>query len=211
MKYIATGIFTALFSMSNAGAAIINGDFEAANTGFTSEYSFATTNTTEGEYTVRPDPQNWNPSFSAIPDHTSGTGNMLVVNGAPTSDKVVWEQTITVDAGTDYAFSAWVSTAVAGGPADLIMVVNGVTLGSSFLAPADPGSWDNMVRSWNSGSDTTATLQLFDINVSVFPNDFYIDDISFNKVSAVPVPAAIWLMGSGLVALFSFQKRKRQA
>ncbi len=75
-------IFCLLVSQAY-GAIIINGDFEAGNSGFTSQYTYAPgSNTTEGEYTVRADPQNWNGAFAATPDHTSGSGNMLVVNGA---------------------------------------------------------------------------------------------------------------------------------
>ena len=63
---------------------ILNGDFEAGNSLFTSGYAYTPVfNTTEGQYTVRRDPQNWNGAFFAMPDHTFGgppqLGNMLVV------------------------------------------------------------------------------------------------------------------------------------
>jgi hypothetical protein len=77
-------VLVIFFSCENAkGSLITNGDFEARNSGFTSQYTFAPGgNSTEGEYTVRADPQHWNGAFNATPDHTAGTGNMLVVNGA---------------------------------------------------------------------------------------------------------------------------------
>ncbi len=34
-------------------------------------------------------------------------------------------------------------------------------------------------------------------------------DIGYDQVSAVPVPAAIWLMGSGLMAMFGFSRRHK--
>ena len=36
-------------------------------------------------------------------------------------------------------------------------------------------------------------------------------DIGYSKVAPVPVPAAVWLMGSGLVALFGMARRRRMA
>jgi hypothetical protein len=171
---------------------VLNGDFESGNTAFTSQYTFAPgSNTTQGEYTVRSDPQNWNIAFAATPDHTSGAGNMLVVNGATSGDLFLWRQSVSVTTSTSYDFSAWVSTAVSGGPAVLTVEVNGIQLGSSFTAPDDPGSWSNWTVDWNSSSATTADIRIFNSNLSTFPNDFYVDDISF--AVAVPEPSAFAL------------------
>ena len=41
-----------------------------------------------------------------------------------------------------------------------------------------------------------------------FGNTFLVDDITLNSVSAVPVPAAAWLFGSGLLALAGISRRK---
>lgn len=200
----------AIVANSSAMAALVNGDFESGNTGFGSQYSFAVSNTTEGEYTVRSDPQNWNGAFNAMPDHTSGSGNMMVINGSTLSNLFVWEQTVSVNANTLYDFSAWVSTAVAGGPAELILKINDVTLGTSFLASSSVGTWDNWTQSWQSGGTTTAKLSIFDINTSRFPNDFYLDDISFD-VSPIPVPAAVWLFATALLGLIGYGKHRKAA
>ncbi len=39
-------------------------------------------------------------------------------------------------------------------------------------------------------------------------NGFSLDDVTFGSVSAVPVPAAVWLFGSGLLGLIGIAKRK---
>ena len=201
----------AFFAMYLAPAAhaglVTNGDFEAGNTGFTSEYSFAPgSNTTEGEYTVRSDPQNWNTAFAATPDHTSGTGNVLVVNGATSGNPFLWQQSVTVSPSTPYTFSAWISTAVAGGPADLTVQVNGTQLGSSFTAPAATGTWDNWLETWNSGASTLADIRIFNTDLSTFPNDFYVDDISF----FVPEPSTLILAILALLSRLAHGHRRRR-
>ena len=196
---------------------VLNGDFEAGNTGFTSGYAYSPGfNNTEGQYTVRTDPQNWNGAFFAMPDHTFGgpsqLGNMLVVNGATSGSPSVWQQVVSVTANTDYDFSMWVSTAVAGGPASLVASINGVDLGASFTAPASPGSWIQLLRSWNSGASTTADIKIVNGNLSVFPNDFYIDDISFESqgAAAVPEPSSLMMFAFLAITVAVHQVRRQR-
>lgn len=40
---------------------------------------------------------------------------------------------------------------------------------------------------------------------------FYVHSLDYSKVSAVPVPAAAWLMGSGLLGLAGLARRRRSA
>lgn len=39
----------------------------------------------------------------------------------------------------------------------------------------------------------------------------YLKDIGYTQIAAVPVPAAVWLMGSGLMALFGITRRRKLA
>jgi hypothetical protein len=41
-----------------------------------------------------------------------------------------------------------------------------------------------------------------------FGNVFLVDNLSLNGVSTVPVPAAVWLFGSGLIGLIGLARRK---
>lgn len=203
-------IIAAISSTSVDADVIVNGDFEAGNTGFTSQYTFAAgVNRTEGEYTVAANPQSWNGAFNNMPDHTSGTGNMLIVNGATSGSPFLWRQTVAVSSGTVYDFSSWVSTAVGGGPAVLNIQVNGIQVGGQFTAPSNPGTWENWTTTWNSGVATTADIQILNSNLSRFPNDFYIDDISFTaSTAAVPEPSAFALIALGTVSCL-YRRRKR--
>jgi gliding motility-associated-like protein len=104
---------------------------------------------------------------------------MLVVNGAQVVDQSVWCQTVTVTPNTDYAFSAWLASAVSGNPAELVFTINGVTIGDPLLAPWGTGQWLNFYSVWNSGSSTTATICISNQNTFDSGNDFALDDISF--------------------------------
>jgi hypothetical protein len=160
-----------------------NADFEAGNVGFASdyEYQFDTPNWGEGQYTVRNDPQNWNGAFVNYGDHTTVTGTMLIVNGATSGSPAVWRETISITPHTSYRFQAWTGTAVSGGPANLLLKVDGVQIGSSFVLPDDPGTWVRWEQSWTSSATATATFEIINANTSRFPNDFYLDDIGLFK------------------------------
>ncbi len=188
-------------------AAIINGTFELGNVGFTSEYAYAPEhNTTEGEYTVSADPKAWNGKFADMPDHTTGFGKMLVVNGATQGNLYLWRQEVTVEPFTTYLFSAWVASAVADGPADLSLQINGATVGPSFTAPDETGTWDLWGRSWDAGAATVADIRIYNTDLSWYPNDFYIDDIFF-----VPEPAACSILALGALAVGVRRRSRRPA
>jgi len=87
---------------------ITNGDFEAGNTGFTTEYTYLDPSNTgpwtlgpEYMYTVSTDPNLYHSAWSSFGDHTSGSGNMMIVNGtwedtSPGYNAVVWAQEVTL-------------------------------------------------------------------------------------------------------------------
>lgn len=177
---------------------ITNGDFEAGNTGFSSDYIFTNSNSAEGQYTVSSMPSSFNGAFFNIADHTSGTGKYLVVNGATSGSPKLWRQTVAVTPGLDYTFAGFYSTAVGGGPANLQLLINGQNVGSDFTLPNNVGNWIGQTQTWNSGTATSATLELLNTNLSFFPNDFYVDDLSF---APVPEPASLAVLSAALVAL----------
>ena len=134
---------------------IFNGDFESGNTGFYSDYTYNPGNLVpEGVYDILPNPQTAHPSFAPCTDHTSGGGNMMAVNGAGTPNQNVWCQTVNVDPGTLYAFSAWVTTLVPASPALLQFSINGDIIGPIFSAPSSTCNWVNFYTTWNSGGNT---------------------------------------------------------
>jgi gliding motility-associated-like protein len=161
---------------------LTNGNFNAGNTGFASDYSFAANNTTEGEYFVGSSPQGWNPALSTCTDHTSGGGNMLLVNGSPTADVRVWSQTVTVSPNTNYAFSSWIQALYPPNPAQLSFSINGSDIGNPITASLPTCTWKQFYTTWNSGSNTSALISIVNKNTIVLGNDFALDDISFAPV-----------------------------
>jgi hypothetical protein len=45
---------------------------------------------------------------------------------------------------------------------------------------------------------------------TLFDSSLYVDNIASGPVSAVPLPAAVWLFGSGLVGLLGFNRKRAQ-
>jgi gliding motility-associated-like protein len=164
---------------------VINGNFESGNTGFSSACVYDPVNVTEGEYFVGTSPHNWNANAPVdCGDHTSGSGNMMIVNGAQTPDVNVWATSqISVQPNTNYAFSAWTQSISPYNPATLQFSINGLKSGNSINANANTCIWNQFYTIWNSGSNTTATISLVNENTFFLGNDFALDDISFAPVT----------------------------
>lgn len=172
------------FTAKTTGVNLVaNGDFSGGNTGFTSGYVYADPNTTEGQYTVGTNPSNWNGATSGCGDHTTGSGNMLIVNGAPVAGVNVWtSQTMAVSPGTNYAFSVWVTSIYPVNAAILQFSINGTPLGSPISPSTNTCTWSQFYTTWNSGNSTSATISLVNNNTIREGNDFALDDISFAPV-----------------------------
>jgi gliding motility-associated-like protein len=161
---------------------ITNGDFNGGNTGFTSEYHYANPNVTEGEYFVGTNPTAWNSSLSSCKDHTSASGNMMLVNGSPVPNVNVWKQTVSVTPNTNYAFSLWIQALWPPNPAQLEFSINGKDIGTPITASLPTCTLTQFYTTWNSGNSTTATISIVNKNTEIQGNDFALDDISFAPV-----------------------------
>src|SRR5690606_31992619 len=100
---VATPTATTTYTVTSQSAnnLIVNPDFELGNVGFTSEYTHYTTQTIARQsYSVSNNPINHDPFFTTCPDHTTTTGNMLIVDGSDAANGATysfWEQTIPVN------------------------------------------------------------------------------------------------------------------
>jgi hypothetical protein len=185
-KYSTIAASQATAAASTSANLVTNGDFESGNTGFTTGYTYGNV-FGPGAYWVG---KNAVQAPGAYPDwynggdHTTGTGNMLVVNGANSATTRVWEEVVPVTPNTAYTFSYW------GAGVDhesqslpqLQLQINGSSVGSNDIpknSPDNGGKWENFTLTWNSGSSTSADLALFDLNTETTWNDFALDDISF--------------------------------
>jgi hypothetical protein len=169
---------------------IANGDFSLGNTIFSSSYVYGTGGTwgllsSEAQYAISTNPQLTHTNFASFGDHTTGSGNMMVVNGASVANVNIWCQTIPVTPNTDYDFSAWGATCVASNPAILQFSINGVLIGTPLALPISTGVWTPFHAVWNSGSNTSITICITDQATAFSGNDFAIDDISFRQICYV--------------------------
>ncbi|MBS1581018.1 MAG: gliding motility-associated C-terminal domain-containing protein [Bacteroidetes bacterium] len=164
--------------------AVVNGDFSEGAAGFTSDYVPGTGGTwgllsAEGTYAVTTNAQNVHNNFSPCNDH-SGSGNMLVVNGAATAGATIWCQTVPVTPNTDYAFSTWLSSVTPSNPAVLQFTIDGVLLGTPFTASGTTCDWQEFHVTWNSGASTSVQLCITNQNTAEDGNDFALDEITLS-------------------------------
>ncbi|MBC7781446.1 MAG: hypothetical protein H7125_15225 [Proteobacteria bacterium] len=227
LKQALNGAFCAAVLSATAPALanlVTNGNFSAGNTGFGSDYGFSPAgNGTEGQYTVRTNPSPWNSNFVSALDHTNDAARLMFVgNGSPTLGERVWFTLapIAVTPGTDYFFEAFVMNVCClpsytgdNSPSILGFYANGVLIGTRTTSLANVGLWEGLSTNWNSGAATSVSLELKNANIARGGNDFAVDDIflgTTSTVATIPVPAALPLLASGLVA-FGFIARRRKS
>lgn len=160
---------------------IVNGDFSSGNTGFTSNYTYNSNLWAEATYYVGANPQTYHPNFAICGDHTTGNGNMMIINGAGVGNVNIWKQTVTVTPNTDYMFSCWLASVTPTNPAQLQFFVNGVQIGAVFQATSINCNWNMFYNLWNSGANTTAVISIVNQNTVLSGNDYAIDDLYFAK------------------------------
>lgn len=167
-------------------------NFNSNSPNFSSGYTYKTPNggntlVVEGTYTVGTDPKVVHSGFTSFPDHTNnsaGTRNMMIVNGAPDKNTIIWtEKNLVVQANTQYIFSVWctsASDASIANPAQLLFSINNVLQNQSPITPTSTiGQWINFTVIWDSKTATKATISIVNQNIVQSGNDFALDDIVF--------------------------------
>lgn len=190
--------FVLLLSIGVAQAQnlVVNGDFEAGNIGFTSEFVYSPGDISDGHtYDVVADPFLSHYMAVSFYDHTSGdaSGLMLAVNGRYESSQpnIVWEQTVSVVSNRLYNLSFWTSEWY-NGPAQLAVAVNGQAVSEPFEASTVTGEWQEFTGQWSSNDSLTATITIRSNTVIVTGNDFVIDDIIFSADLTVAADELSW-------------------
>lgn len=119
-------------------------------------------------------------------DHTTGlsSGHYLYLDPRnATGSTYQIRQTIKVTPGTTYNFSTWATSMLTSGhsssPATIRLVVNGTTVSTPLVVSGTTTNWVQLSGSWNSGSNTSATVDIVAINPNIGGHDFAIDDIFF--------------------------------
>jgi gliding motility-associated-like protein len=167
---------------------VVNGDFSSGNSGFTSNYTYCNTNNCltpfiKDGYSIGPNPNFYHVAYQGV-DHTTGSGNLMVVNGS-NSGYNVWSQTINVSPSQNYSFSLWACSVFSVNTAQLEFFINNVSIGT-MNANNNTKIWDEFSYIWNSGASSSAVISARSvINIPGYSqngNDFGLDDISFRKV-----------------------------
>lgn len=179
---------------------LINGDFSLGNFGFSSQYTFTTDLGPETTYVVGANPHDYHPGAWPMTDHTTGSGLMLIANGATIPGLSVWEETISVSAGQTYGFSGWAASwgnngvGIDPSPAQLWVSINGSQVGSDWNLPAVDAEWMFFSGTWRASASGTAVIDIFDRNTDYYGNDFVLDDLSLQ----VPEPsvASFWMVAA---------------
>ncbi len=162
---------------------VVNGDFENGDTGFTTDYSTGAANV--GNYLISDTPQDYFHLFTDCGDHTTGMGNMMIVDGSNIPDQNIWCQIVTISANTDYYFSLWATMVGGTSPPDLFFTANGNSIGDTSTIPLDNCLWTEISTIWNSGTETSVEFCIINNNISPFGNDFAIDDILLSAICEV--------------------------
>lgn len=160
---------------------IRNGDFSSGNQFFGSEFQYATTNTSNGQYFVGTSSSGWNNQMNNCADKSSGSGNMLMIQGSTEKEKVIWTQMIGVTPNTNYSFSAWIQALSSRNNLHIALTIDGHTI-DILDATLNPCKWEKMNGNWNSGNKTQIFLAVINRNSQMQVSDFALDDISFSPV-----------------------------
>lgn len=181
----ASGIYTVTATVAGPDL-VINGDFAAGNTGFTSGMNYST-NYSPGNYYVG---AMWFSNlFPGLTDHTPTTDNMFMHIDGASPAAILWEEAnLPVQPNTNYTFEFWASRADQVQPIFDIYFVGNVT---GIINPATLNGipytgtwmWDPYgVATWNSGANTSVTLRVINLQTNGFGNDFGLDDFSFRTL-----------------------------
>ncbi len=181
---IAVCFIVVFVSNLHASNLILNGDFSAGNTGFSTGYSLGLSHTS-GTYGIFTAGVNTG-FFGIVPnDHTTDDGEMFLANGA-NSNTLIWGQDVAVQQDTVYNFSMWAMTLAmgnGGNNSDLEVMINGLPIGPILGTPFQNRSpWINFTAIWDSGSSTIAQIRIFESSLESSGNDFGLDDISLSAI-----------------------------
>ena len=204
---------------------VANGDFSLGNVDFVTDYLYSpSTGWPAGVYSIEAQGNPWNGYFVPTGDHTSGSGNMLVVNGIDAGvPNTVWQTTVSgLTQQTDYYFEAYLmnlccTVLTLRGP-ELSFYANDLRVGIGNTDTS--GVWTSVSTIWNSGGSDSVTLALRNDIALYDGNDFAADDIYFGAESKLGLesqaavaaePASLVLLGTGgLLAAVRRRRARRQ-
>lgn len=164
---------------------ITNGNFSlGANGSFTSGFAFASGATSPGTWGISTDPVLKDNDFATLKDHTTGTGNMMIIDVDGTIGRAAYQTSINgIVSNTTYFFSAWfvnINRNFTNTP-QLRFSVNGVQIGNIVTVSNTSRNWQQFFIAWNSGSfnGNGLVLRIDNMRNTATGNDLALDDIVF--------------------------------
>jgi outer membrane protein OmpA-like peptidoglycan-associated protein len=174
---------------------IVNGNFEDGNKYFYSGLEFSSQAVVPGNYTVTNNASSHNSAFYPIKDHTSGSGNYLIIDASTEENIKNWCSKVKVDPKSEYQFSLYASNLNVDFryPATIKLMVNGEEAGHSVTLPDSHHEWTKYTWRWFSGNTKdTVDFCIEDSETTSNGNDYGIDDIVLTKISQeVVIPKEI--------------------
>lgn len=183
---------------------IPNGNFEAGNIGFTSDFTFSNDALNRGSYGITRYASRLGEDYQnpVEGDHTSGYGYYMVVDADDQSNKKTWCSSIKVEANTIYTFSVWFCNlyikqankssfafngVAKGNDPRIKLTINDKQVGKTEADIFHYYHWIKASGTWYSGPlDRTVDICIENLNFSGSGNDLAIDDIGFYYVKTMP-------------------------
>ena len=171
---------------------IVNGDFSAGNTGFTSDL-ISLNSCSAGTYLVTSNANQKCNLFYTLYDFPNRNGNFLVIDGDGFQPKDVWKETVSVTAGKTYLFSFWVTPSISNNfwRANLELIIDGTSQliinGQNLQYP-----WNNFPVFWQSNTTGNIQIVIRQTNFGFAGYDCGIDKIEFKE--CIPDPLVTWTM-----------------
>ncbi|MBD2767134.1 Ig-like domain-containing protein [Hymenobacter sp. BT664] len=161
---------------------LTNPSFTSGNTGFSSSYTYRPTSTPfngndlpAASYMVGGNAASYHSLFVGT-GRTGPSDNFMMVNGSQNLS-IIYAQTVPVRPNTYYSFSAYASSLYSQNPAQLGFVINGKSTSSVTTLPTTQNNYVRISDLWFSGTQTSAVVEIRDVNKSIEGNDFGIDDL----------------------------------
>jgi RHS repeat-associated protein len=169
-----------------------NGSFENGLLGVNSDYLHSPHgNTDEGTWWLSPTDSGgaWGPPRSST---NVGRINANGDDSSAASRNRVWWQTVQVQAGKFYDFSAWAWATHAGLDGyQLRFAFNDVQIGNTMSA-TEARIWEQFNAVYHAAESGPIVISIVNVSGRTFPNDFMFDDISLVEVAEADPGLANW-------------------